>query len=262
MHKEGLSLELQRWLQGRILASPCVIATSRIEKNITRFVKYGNTPLQTDLIMWILSRTELVLTQGDDHELTAELIFGGSEREKRKIVTENTINEYPNNVRSALPKSRLDPTQAERSHEKTMDLRDSAPFDFEESRFSKTSAHVLSNETPIDDLGTLAATTHMLGRSAALQLVGAKVPKKRPEAKPVIRTFEWSAHHAQLAADLVNARKGIEKTMELRRQVLLRPFPSRIYDATDKANCSTRRWKWPRQDRLRLRRGIARSRTS
>jgi hypothetical protein len=71
IQKEDLAKELRLWLEGKIIRNPSVVSTSRIEGIMQQFVKFGRTPKQEDLIMWILSRAELCW--GDD----PSIIFGG-----------------------------------------------------------------------------------------------------------------------------------------------------------------------------------------
>lgn len=74
VRKDDLALELRKWLEGKQIRNPVVLVPLRIEEAITRFVKYGKTPLQEDLLMWMLSRSELYI---DGKTAESELIFGG-----------------------------------------------------------------------------------------------------------------------------------------------------------------------------------------
>ena len=60
VHKEDLARELRLWLEGKIIRSPAVIVSNRIEGLMQGFVNFGKTPKQEDLISWILSRSELL----------------------------------------------------------------------------------------------------------------------------------------------------------------------------------------------------------
>ena len=50
-HKEDLAAELRQWLEGKHVRNPAVLIPVRIDDAINRFVKFGKTPLQEDLIM-------------------------------------------------------------------------------------------------------------------------------------------------------------------------------------------------------------------
>jgi hypothetical protein len=80
IRKEDLSLELRRWLEGKHIRNPVVVVPLRIEETMTRFVNFGKTPLQEDLIMWMLSRSELYINPRNS---SSELIFGGRELNTR-----------------------------------------------------------------------------------------------------------------------------------------------------------------------------------
>jgi len=71
--KDDLAKELRRWLDGYMIRNPCVLIPKRIDEVITKFVKFGKPPPQEDLLVWILSRTEL--RTGDNSEIK----FGGFE---------------------------------------------------------------------------------------------------------------------------------------------------------------------------------------
>lgn len=74
VHKEDLARELRLWLEGKIIRSPAVIVSSRIEGLMQGFVNFGKTPKQEDLISWILSRSELLWGRH------SKLSFGGLPR--------------------------------------------------------------------------------------------------------------------------------------------------------------------------------------
>ena len=42
-----------------MIRNPCVLIPKRIDEVISKFVKFGKPPPQEDLLVWILSRTEL-----------------------------------------------------------------------------------------------------------------------------------------------------------------------------------------------------------
>ena len=74
VHKEDLARELRLWLEGKMIRSPAVIISSRIEGLMQGFVNFGKTPKQEDLILWILSRSELLWGRH------SKLSFGGLPR--------------------------------------------------------------------------------------------------------------------------------------------------------------------------------------
>lgn len=60
VHKGDLARELRLWLEGKVIRDASLVVPKRVEGAMTQFIKYGKTPKQEDLIMWILSRTELI----------------------------------------------------------------------------------------------------------------------------------------------------------------------------------------------------------
>lgn len=62
IHKGDLARELRLWLEGKIIRDASLVVPKRVEGAMQQFIKFGKTPKQEDLIMWILSRTELIWT--------------------------------------------------------------------------------------------------------------------------------------------------------------------------------------------------------
>ena len=222
--RDDLALELRLWLGGKIVEHPCLPATVRIEEGVSRFVKFGKAPLQSDLILWLLSRSQLNISE-IDNSIHAELIFGGGSAK----ITENlkstgnmapVSNTYAKTVRAAslhetfnrTEKERVLDSMLERSHSITDDLL----YLNDKHSTARSSGYV-------DDLGMYEATHQILGRSAALSLATQDRVNGRPDAKPVVNTLHMSATNAQLVADLKTARKKIEQSMDIRRQVLAIP---------------------------------------
>ena len=218
--RDDLALELRLWLGGKIVEHSCLPVTVRVEEGVSRFVKFGKAPLQSDLILWLLSRSQLNISEVDNSVHT-ELVFGGSEKIIEKLQSaENTStvqNTYAKTVRAASlhetfnrsEKDRVLDSMLERSHSITDDL------------LYLNDKHSIARSTGyVDDLGMYEATHQILGRSAALSLATQDRIKGRPDAKPVVNTLHMSATNAQLVADLKTARKKIEQSMDIRRQVL------------------------------------------
>jgi hypothetical protein len=60
VQKADLAKELRLWLEGKIIRDASLLVPKRVVGAMHQFIKYGKTPKQEDLIMWILSRTELI----------------------------------------------------------------------------------------------------------------------------------------------------------------------------------------------------------
>jgi hypothetical protein len=78
VYRDDLARELREWLDGKVVRNPAIVAPPRIEETISMFVRYGQTPSQTDLLTWILSRSEIVfgnhprMVLGGTTEFTAD----------------------------------------------------------------------------------------------------------------------------------------------------------------------------------------------
>ena len=59
VQQEDLARELGLWLEKETLENPAFVTSTRVESVMQKFIKYGNTPAQEDLICWILSRSVL-----------------------------------------------------------------------------------------------------------------------------------------------------------------------------------------------------------
>jgi hypothetical protein len=99
--KDDLGKELKLWLDGKIIRHPSVLTTQRIDETISKFIRLGKPPIQEDLIMWILSRTELVW---GEH---AEMLFGGGLDDRyvganTRILDDNNNQDIDRDILSSL----------------------------------------------------------------------------------------------------------------------------------------------------------------
>ena len=72
LDSNDISRELRRWLNGDCIEFPAFRVAAKIEEQIMRYVKYGKVPDQVDFIMWLLSRSEIILGSKK-----LNFIFGG-----------------------------------------------------------------------------------------------------------------------------------------------------------------------------------------
>ena len=215
--KEDLAMELRQWLGGKVVQYSCIPASERIEGSVSRFVKFGKPPLQSDLILWLLSRSQLHITS----EGQAELIFGGKsihrgDNSNAGLDSSTVPNAFPNTVRVASLREALDTDAKGRIRETMLHSSQSITDEFLHLNDKNGTARAVGY---VDDLGMYEATNQILGKSAALSLAMHEKIKKRPDAKPVVSTIRWASSNAQLVADLKSARKKIEQSMDVRRQV-------------------------------------------
>lgn len=65
VQQDDLARELGLWLEGVTLENPALVTSPRVESVMQQFIKYGKTPAQEDLILWILSRSVLDIGRVD-----------------------------------------------------------------------------------------------------------------------------------------------------------------------------------------------------
>lgn len=135
--KDELARELRRWLDGHMIRNPCVLIPKRIDESITNFVKFGKPPPQEDLLVWILSRTEL--RTGQDSEIK----FGGFEFDYTGINSIEAEREKIARVDAEL--------SAEDNAFAAVNLKNEYP---KTTRASKSNNKIVKdvNDDPIDDL--------------------------------------------------------------------------------------------------------------
>ena len=224
VHKEDLAAELRQWLEGKHVRNPAVLIPVRIDDAINRFVKFGKTPLQEDLIMWLLSRSELYLTNNP------YIIFGGKSIEKEgeeeeKDFTCELENDYTRNAMAAVKGDYL--------HEQQYRIEDAVgrgtKLEFTLPTASKTSTsryHTSSNQTrktvtsSSDDQGMFAMTRKLLGKSATMEMLKTKKLKGREGSRQTITTPVWNSGNLELITSIQKARKDIEIAMDERRRMI------------------------------------------
>jgi len=229
--RDDLALELRHWLGGKVVDHPCLPVTVRIEEGVSRFVKFGKAPLQSDLVLWLLSRSQLTMSEVGN-SLNAELLFGDSEKGIQNDLksaqyppTASTVqNTYAKTVRAASLHETFNRSEKDRVLDSMLERSNSLTDDL---LFLNNKHSTARSSGYVDDLGMYEATNQILGRSAALSLATQDRVKGRPDAKPVVNTLHMSATNAQLVADLKTARKKIEQSMDIRRQVFIATLRSR-----------------------------------
>ena len=65
VQQDDLARELGLWLEGVTLENPAFVTSPRVESIMQQFIKYGKTPAQEDLILWILTRSVLDIGRVD-----------------------------------------------------------------------------------------------------------------------------------------------------------------------------------------------------
>lgn len=227
IHKEDLAHELRQWLEGKTIRYPSAMIPPRIEDAVNRFVKFGKTPLQEDLIMWLLSRSELFLGSApelvfggkgiDSHEDGA-LQFDSGEGSKGGVDEEKLKNEYDKNVLASLK----DGGTNDDLYRIQGAIGNGETLDFSISGNSRRKPNFVRSKS-LDrsaDLGTYDMTRKMLGKSATLEMLKQKSLKGRAEARAVLDTAGFSNEQHRLIQGIEVARKKIESAMDERRRLI------------------------------------------
>lgn len=220
IHKEDLAYELRQWLEGKQIRNPAVLIPVRIEDAINRFVKFGKTPLQEDLIMWMLSRSELYL--GDAPELT----FGGKEATAfgSGTATGEAKTEYDNEYsRTAMAAVRNDQLSGQLYRiEDAVGRGTKLEFSLPSNNRTTTHLYKANPAAKVDnqDLGMFSMTRKLLGKSATLEMLKKSRVKGREGARQTVASSTWNSEHLALVAGVEKARKNIEQAMDERRKMI------------------------------------------
>jgi len=247
IQKDQLAKELRLWLEGKIIRNPAVVASPRIERLMQQFIKFGHTPKQEDLIMWILSRSELYWRSN------TSIVFGGNSenidfndygRDNMRNNTNdrnntnkgnsdtNFHNDYPRTVEAANDRSRNQKSGGVFASHGFNDLFSESVRDNPSPAYTR---HPVNNETgnhageirskvasQEEDLGTFELTRKLLGRSVALdQLKSSSTKiKGRSGAKQALTAGSFGSDQFSLGSDIEKAREKIKEALEVRRRSL------------------------------------------
>lgn len=222
IHKEDLAYELRQWLEGKQIRNPAVLIPVRIEDSINRFVKFGKTPLQEDLIMWMLSRSELYL--GDSPELS----FGGKQGEatfgasgEMKSSTGEFDNAYSKTAMAAVRNDQL--TGQQYRIEDAVGRGTKLEFSLPSNHKSISHQYRATAASKVDssqDQGMFAMTRKLLGKSTTLEMLKKSRVKGREGARQTVVSATWNSEHLALVTSVEKARKNIEQAMDERRRMI------------------------------------------
>lgn len=240
--KDELAKELRSWLEGKYIRYPAILVPSRIDETITRFVKFAKTPKQEDLIMWMLSRSELYPKSSEENEL--ELVFGGKPLEesdarlmdwKRQSVDnpfaktatiaaaystrdDETYRNHGDDtmLTTTLQRKKTGGEQSIDNDGKQFMLTHSDVNNPHKSESFTKSVHFRKG----DDLGMFEMTKKLLGKSRTLETLRTSRVQGRDGARQVMKTHTWTSEHWRVCTDIERARKDIEKKMDERRRIM------------------------------------------
>lgn len=191
VHKEDLAVELRLWLEGKTIRNPAVLIPLRIEDSINRFVKFGKTPLQEDLIMWLLSRSEIYL-DGD----SSDLIFGGGIESSIGVGLHiyDSNNEYEKNASVAIRNGSMNADQY-RINETDVNINNKSlkTLDIGTNNFTKKVGYERSKFDSTQDQGMFAMTRKLLGKSVTLDMIKKTKVRGREGARQSMNTAVWTS---------------------------------------------------------------------
>jgi hypothetical protein len=249
--RDDLAKELREWLDGKPVRNPLRVCSDRTEEVISMFVRLGQIPDQKELLMWILSRTEI------EFGATPKMILGGtseftgsntgmlgSATTKKEPVTSMSVSSNDNydniNVRKEFPKTAAEYVKMNSSmkvsvakgvslsqSKDAVGADSSAQIKGASGKISSTTlginpttSTVFQSRSQVDDnLKTRSTTRQLVGRSIALDSLEKHSIKGRNSGM-VYHTKSWTSDHFRLVGEITRARHDIEDTMDERRRIL------------------------------------------
>jgi calmodulin len=206
--KEDLARELKLWLNGKMIGSPARVISSRINESIMNFLKFGRPPAQTDIFLWMLSRTE-VLREGNN----LILYFGGI----GDPISQNGFYST-SEIKACIQTDPLEQSyQSSTFHTKPTERSKSAPS----QRVSVSSSYPFPSDYHTSSLTQqFTSTEQVIGRSQALEQLSKTSVKGRKDAKQTIVNLELTDDHYRLMNHIQRRRKDIEQSIESRRRII------------------------------------------
>lgn len=220
--KQQLAEEMRGWLNGKRILTPCLITGIRLETSMMNFVKFGKTPIQSDLFLWILGRCEV--NWSTLHPL---IFFGGrSETTLQRIdLNMNDNNDNDNNTNGSdelqkikqgscmIPEKEI-PSSFQNNSIQNNTFSKSRPSSAPHQRTSR------SFNSTTNDFGTFEVTKSLLGKSHAMEQLSKQKVKGREAAKTNYVTLDWTEDQFRLVKGIKERRQDVEDLMEQRRKVL------------------------------------------
>ena len=243
VHKDDLAAELRQWLEGKAVRNAAVFPPKRIDEVMSKFVKFGKAPLQEDLLVWILSRSELqwapeaVLSFGGLQALSASPSdlgpTTGTNGHAELDMSHTRENPFGKTAEAAAKSSAhadeayrianaysdqddLDAAMAVRPH-LLGGGSDPAQAGNNRAAFSHSvslkKAHMRST-----DPSPHAMTRQLIGQSAALSRLKVHNVRGREGAREVVAVTDFTPYHWKLASEIEGARHEVAAAMDLRRR--------------------------------------------
>jgi Ca2+-binding EF-hand superfamily protein len=205
--KEELATELKLWLNGKTIEFPSKVVSSRIHDSMMNFLKFGRPPPQTDIFLWMLSRSE-VMTKRNKFSI----YFGGV----HNPISQN--GDYSSTDIQAL----ISPVPFDRSYQSstfhsqpTTERPKSAPTQRTRSSSYHSSPYQTASLTQ-----QFTSTEQVIGRSQAMEQLSTKSIKGRQDAKKTLVNLELTDDHYRLINHIQRRRKDLEQSLETRRRII------------------------------------------
>ena len=221
--KHELANELTAWLGGdQLEGRPALIVSKRIEEAMLNFIKFGRPPKQSDIYMWILSRT-LILKSGTSG---MKLVFGQVSSDGTLLDTSETdmngqvLSKDSGTGGNLMTKSMSQSITAHETDPREPQQRSrpsSAPHSRNRRRSYDGDDILLGSQK---GYGTHKLTQDILGTSSAISQLQTEKIKGREAARPTFVRLGWTEDHYRLTNDISSRRHEIEDIMERRRKVL------------------------------------------
>lgn len=202
--KADIAMQLKKWMDGEYVKNPCVVISSEIEEAIIKYVKFNSPPKPSDLVMWILSRTEIC-----DYQDPYRIAFA----------------QLQNETSSVPPTGKKQGTMFSSKTKAGMPIVDMNSRAFNKSQSTKNeitnmccSADDTDDRPPPDYHSTAEISKQLLGtRSESIHKLSKDKVHGRQGAKAALSTNSWSEDQHRLASNIERSRKEIERAVEARR---------------------------------------------
>lgn len=197
--KDDLAAEMRGWLGGsKPLEFPCLMLPRRIDDAMMKFIKFGTPPPQTDIFLWILSRTEIYMDGS-----SIQLYFGGR----------SVDDDAPPPYSSIALENELEHT-VEKSVSSTLPQKFATDRPKSAPRLRQSTHQQQYQRDPF------TITREMLGSSQALSQLQKEKLKGRECATLSYVRVDWTDDHYRLTNHIEKTRHDIENDMETRRRTL------------------------------------------
>jgi Ca2+-binding EF-hand superfamily protein len=206
--KEELATELKHWLNGKTIDFPSKVISSRIYESMMNFLKFGRPPSQTDIFLWMLSRTEVTIKQNKFW-----IYFGGVQNPISQNGNYSTVDIQSLVLATTSNRSYQSSTFHTKS---TVERPKSAPT--QRTRSLSNPFHSSSQTASLTQQFT--TTEQVIGRSQAMEQLSTKSVKGRQEAKKTLVNLELTNDHYRLINHIQRRRKDLEQSLETRRRII------------------------------------------